>query len=221
MGLVALAGLSGCRGTESQVLDGGPPGDVGASCGNGRVDPGEGCDHAELNSDAPNAVCRTDCQIAHCGDAILDDARGEQCDLAQANSDTPDAQCRADCRLRRCGDAVIDPSAGELCDDGNTLSGDGCSADCRSDETCGNGIVWIADNDATGIIVWADMTTWVHAGDSYAVYDLRLGPGSPAIDIGDDATASATDFYGNPRYDAPGVGSATSISDIGAIEYQP
>lgn len=29
----------------------------------------------------------------------------------------------------RCGDATVDP--GELCDDGNTLDGDGCSADCE------------------------------------------------------------------------------------------
>src|SRR5690606_4854239 len=27
----------------------------------------------------------------------------------------------------------------EVCDDGNTVSGDGCSADCRDLETCGNG----------------------------------------------------------------------------------
>jgi cysteine-rich repeat protein len=26
-----------------------------------------------------------------------------------------------------------------VCDDGNTKNGDGCSADCGSDETCGNG----------------------------------------------------------------------------------
>lgn len=31
--------------------------------------------------------------------------------------------------------------AGEACDDGNTKSCDGCSADCRSTETCGNGLV--------------------------------------------------------------------------------
>ena len=36
-----------------------------------------------------------------------------------------------------CGDAHKDP--GEACDDGNTNDGDGCSADCKSDETCGNG----------------------------------------------------------------------------------
>jgi cysteine-rich repeat protein len=38
-----------------------------------------------------------------------------------------------------CGNGVLDP--GEACDDGNTVGGDGCSADCLSDETCGNGII--------------------------------------------------------------------------------
>ncbi|MCC6876498.1 MAG: hypothetical protein IT378_19500, partial [Sandaracinaceae bacterium] len=30
---------------------------------------------------------------------------------------------------------------GEVCDDGNLRSGDGCRADCQSDETCGNGVL--------------------------------------------------------------------------------
>ena len=38
-----------------------------------------------------------------------------------------------------CGDGV--QGSDETCDDGNTLAGDGCSADCDSDETCGNGVV--------------------------------------------------------------------------------
>jgi cysteine-rich repeat protein len=38
-----------------------------------------------------------------------------------------------------CGNARVDP--GEVCDDGNTKDGDGCSADCKSNETCGNGIL--------------------------------------------------------------------------------
>ena len=37
-----------------------------------------------------------------------------------------------------CGNNQVDP--GETCDDGNQTGGDGCSADCKSDETCGNGI---------------------------------------------------------------------------------
>lgn len=38
-----------------------------------------------------------------------------------------------------CGDGELDGN--EVCDDGNTQSGDGCAADCLSDESCGNGIV--------------------------------------------------------------------------------
>src|SRR5262252_7744578 len=44
-----------------------------------------------------------------------------------------------------CGDAKLDP--GEVCDDGNNVDGDGCSADCKSDETCGNGIVDVAKGE--------------------------------------------------------------------------
>ena len=40
-----------------------------------------------------------------------------------------------------CGDAHRDIEKGEVCDDGNNVDGDGCSADCLSDETCGNHIV--------------------------------------------------------------------------------
>jgi len=35
-----------------------------------------------------------------------------------------------------CGNGSLDP--GEACDDGNQVDGDGCSANCLSDETCGN-----------------------------------------------------------------------------------
>ncbi|MEM7603971.1 MAG: kelch repeat-containing protein [Myxococcota bacterium] len=45
---------------------------------------------------------------------------------------------RGTCVDFRCGNGVVDP--GEACDDGNGRSGDGCSGDCASDETCGNGI---------------------------------------------------------------------------------
>ena len=38
-----------------------------------------------------------------------------------------------------CGNGILD--SGEVCDDGNTISGDGCRADCKSNEACGNGII--------------------------------------------------------------------------------
>jgi len=39
------------------------------------------------------------------------------------------SRCRPDCRVPRCGDGFVD--GGERCDDGNTVSGDGCSATCQ------------------------------------------------------------------------------------------
>ena len=30
----------------------------------------------------------------------------------------------------RCGDSIVNISSGEACDDGNTVDGDGCSANC-------------------------------------------------------------------------------------------
>ena len=59
--------------------------------------------------------------------------------------------CAADqdlCISFRCGNGRIEGS--EVCDDGNNLAGDGCSLDCRSDETCGNRIVDFAIIDALG-----------------------------------------------------------------------
>lgn len=41
------------------------------------------------------------------------------------------------CLAAGCANRLPDP--GEQCDDGNNVAGDGCSADCLSDETCGNG----------------------------------------------------------------------------------
>src|SRR5579862_2786316 len=43
------------------------------------------------------------------------------------------------CLTGGCGNGIVDP--GELCDDGNTISGDGCAADCKSREICGDGFV--------------------------------------------------------------------------------
>ncbi len=56
----------------------------------------------------------------------------------------PGAYCAANqdiCITTSCGNGLIDTGEGEVCDHGNVLPGDGCSADCLSNETCGNGIV--------------------------------------------------------------------------------
>ena len=52
-----------------------------------------------------------------------------------------------------CGNGVVDP--GEQCDDGNTVSGDGCSASCRL-EACGNGILDPGEQCDDGNLVSGD-----------------------------------------------------------------
>jgi cysteine-rich repeat protein len=42
------------------------------------------------------------------------------------------------CIALACGNGELD--AGEVCDDGNRIDGDGCAANCASNETCGNGV---------------------------------------------------------------------------------
>lgn len=137
-------------------------------CGNGQTEGLEECDDGASNSDTSPDACRTDCQLAHCGDGVLDPGLSEACDEGAFNAEVPDT-CRTDCTEPACGDGIVDVQSGEncddgnvdagdgcgpgclvelcgngvldpgeLCDDGNYLPGDGCSADCRSDESCGN-----------------------------------------------------------------------------------
>jgi len=61
-----------------------------------------------------------------CGDGATTGA--ETCDAGDDNSDEEADACRSNCRIAHCGDSVVD--SGEACDDGNTVDGDGCSADC-------------------------------------------------------------------------------------------
>jgi len=43
-----------------------------STCGNGVLEPGEQCDDGARNADAINALCRTNCRSAGCGDGIMD-----------------------------------------------------------------------------------------------------------------------------------------------------
>lgn len=102
----------------------------------------EACDEGILNSDDPDATCRTDCTAAGCGDGIVD--TGEACDEGASNSDDPGATCRTDCSAAGCGDGILD--LGEVCDDGNNDNCDGCRSDCSAIETgCGDGFVCLVE----------------------------------------------------------------------------
>ena len=95
------------------------------NCGDGVLDPGEVCDLGAANSNAPDALCRSDCTAQRCGDGIVDPSFGEICD--DGNNVAGDG-CDPSCQSV-CGDGRVD--LGEECDDGNTIAGDGCEPTCK------------------------------------------------------------------------------------------
>lgn len=147
---------------------------VTSGCGNGVVEPGsnEICDDG--NRFAGDG-CSADCKSTElCGDGIVDPYKLEQCDCGNepnnlplgctgVNSDAPNAQCRSGCTPSRCGDGITDAPT-EGCDDGNTVSGDGCAADCsgRWTRMQSNTLARLMD-------VWAVSST-----DAWAVGDNRI-----------------------------------------------
>ncbi|PKN54244.1 MAG: hypothetical protein CVU56_27610, partial [Deltaproteobacteria bacterium HGW-Deltaproteobacteria-14] len=110
-----------------------------SDCVNSRF---EECDSGGVNTD----TCNFDCTLKRCGDGITNFVGGERCD--NGPQDPPvdgqtaeSATCNTDCSQAFCGDGKLNRARGEVCDDGNNTSGDGCSADCKSEEVCGDAIL--------------------------------------------------------------------------------
>ena len=121
--------VNGAASCASGVCDASESPDVcepANACGNGAVEASEACDDGNVTSgDGCSATCFADnlpngseCTVgghAACLSGLCD------------TTETPDT-CEAP---DSCGNAVLE--AGETCDDGNTTSGDGCSATCFAD----------------------------------------------------------------------------------------
>jgi cysteine-rich repeat protein len=94
------------------------------TCADGRACPsGQACDDVHHSCVSPDqlVVCDGAADLTPCQTTRI-----------------PDGVCFGGiCLPAGCGNAELEP--GELCDDGNLVSGDGCSADCRSREVCGDG----------------------------------------------------------------------------------
>lgn len=101
-------------------------------CGNGTLDPGEGCDDGNIsNSDD----CLNNCTIANCGDGYVWSGQ-EDCDDADGDGNDYCVECVA----ASCGDGYVYSNLShqiEACDDGNTVLGDGCTDICSLD-SCGD-----------------------------------------------------------------------------------
>ena len=101
-----------------------------AICGNGALEPGEGCDDGPAN--AVGAACKPDCFPNICGDGVL--GPGELCDDGNTRDDDT---CNNNCGSN-CGNDVV--NAGEACDDGNQIEDDACTSRCLP-PTCGDGLL--------------------------------------------------------------------------------
>ena len=123
-------------------------------------------------TDPDQTICATQAQLAACA-GLHDHAKCHDDDIAMG-------RCYGGaCLPIGCGNGrvdSVDPSdptdTGEVCDDGNQISGDGCSADCLSNETCGNHIVDLAahelcddgnhvDHDGCDATCQPESPTWV------------------------------------------------------------
>ncbi len=106
-----------------------------------------GCIRADLTECADGSLCPTGTVCASTASQRFCVTR-DQFDVCSALD--PFADCGAASRCYAlneglvclpggCGNGLVDPE--EQCDDQNNISADGCSADCASDETCGNRVV--------------------------------------------------------------------------------
>lgn len=94
------------------------------------------CEDLVCPADRVCSEAHAQCVLPEQADACATRADGETCSFPGVS----EGRCiERVCFATGCGNGFLEP--GELCDDGNTFDGDGCSADCRSDETCGNGII--------------------------------------------------------------------------------
>jgi fibro-slime domain-containing protein len=110
----------------------------GPFCGDGILQsPPEACDdgiNLTTYSSGSEPGCAPGCQLSgYCGDGVVDALFGERCD--DGVNDGGYGECAPGCVLGpRCGDGIVQAEHGETCDDGNTVSGDGCSKDCRREQ---------------------------------------------------------------------------------------
>ena len=154
-------------------------------------------------------ACASDDQLAACSG--MDDGAG-------CMVDGVDGSCLGGaCLPSVCGDGINDPVY-EMCDDGNVRSGDGCSGDCRSLETCGNGIPDLAVGeqcDEGALNVTGDGCSF-HCQREYRLW-RDVTPSPPAIrsvfGLATDPVRGIFMFGGATTSLGPTVGLTASFAD--------
>ncbi|MBL9038517.1 MAG: DUF4215 domain-containing protein, partial [Archangium sp.] len=128
-------GLTGAASCVANACDltAGAPGSCRASCGNGVLNVGEGCDDSNTTAgDGCSATCLVETGSS-CNTNASGATGGASCATGVCDATNTPPLCEV---ANACGNGTID--AAEGCDDGNATSGDGCSSAClvENGRTC-------------------------------------------------------------------------------------
>ncbi|MEZ4366706.1 MAG: hypothetical protein R2939_10520 [Kofleriaceae bacterium] len=189
---------------------------------------GSACVEPALVTCSDGTVCPAELACAPTGGGCVDPALlaacdglpdGAGCDLAGLGTGT----CRdGRCTLEACGNGQLDPA--EACDDGNTVSGDGCTASCMKIERCGDGELdegEACDDGNTSAVDRCDacgVTTWsvapLLAGEGLAAEASVSNPWDVAVDARGDVYVSSA--VGVHRVDLASGVWITLLEGVGA-----
>jgi cysteine-rich repeat protein len=107
----------------------------GSSCAQPTV-----CVYANDNLGELVAFCAGPNSASQCSKSNINEPCIDEDDISIAGTVCiKDVDGETICTSSRCGDGRV--LGAEVCDEGDVSNGDGCSSDCLSDETCGNGVV--------------------------------------------------------------------------------
>ena len=171
----------------------------------------EDCDRGAVDT----ADCDADCSVVECGDLHTNAAAGEVCD--DGDQESGDG-CKGDCRSdEQCGNGLRDDhlpntpanhpelclqaeatgtGCAEVCDDGNLSSGDGCSANCLSEESCGNGIRDPQGNGTSNDPEVCDDGNLVNDDACRNDCNGGLGCGNGLVDVGEQCDPGGVETAG-------------------------
>ena len=215
-----------------------------AVCGNGAIEPGEGCDDGNLRTgDGCDAACLVESGSV-CNNVLPGELGDASCATGACNEVS--GVCAASAA---CGNGVVD--AGEGCDDGGLVAGDGCDASCLIEDggSCNFSAPGLAGSascavgvcDVTGGAIGLDPPTCrtsissgngtLETGEGCDDGDSDPGDGcntSGLIEIGFPCNSSAPGLTGaasceagaicNYTSGAPGVCASVNLCGNGALE---
>lgn len=217
-------------------------------CGNGMLTATEECDDGNtMNGDGCSALCLLEfgatcpapgqpCKIAQCGNGMVE--TGEACDAGPLNglflgdgsgcsrTCTKEPKCRDGAMTRACdiscGNGNVE--MGEECDDGNAASGDGCSADCKTESGFDCAAQMRPDTApcASGAgeclkipVVYRDFKSEKETGGHPDFFYLGA-PITPAMTITNPSGSTHATVNWNKRYCVPNSGGPAKQNDSAA-----